>query len=100
MGLYRMILVAKLKTIVIIPIKKQQKMAAKGIVAPEVVLQTVIMSFDAQDISSEKLIDAAKHYKDVLKEKNDNFLKGALAEKNNQLQKRQAALQLHEENIK
>jgi len=80
--------------------KTQQKMASKGMTAQEVVLQTVIMSFDAQGISSAKLIEAAKHYKEVLKEKNDNFLKGASSEKNNQLQKRQAALQLHEENIK
>src|SRR6266498_3828001 len=80
--------------------KTQQKMASKGVVAPEVVLQTVIMSFDAQDISPAKLMEAARHYKDALKQKNDNFLKGAQTEKNNQLQKRQAALQLHEENIK
>lgn len=80
--------------------KTQQKMAAKGVVAPEVVLQTVIMSFDAQDISAAKLIEAARHYKTVLQQKNDDFLKGASAEKNNQLQKRQNALQAHEENIK
>lgn len=80
--------------------KTQQKMASKGVVAPEVILQTVIMSFDAQDISPAKLIEAAKHYKDVLKQKNDNFLKGAQTEKNNQLQKRETALQLREENIK
>ena len=80
--------------------KTQQKMASKGVVAPEVVLQTVIISFDAQDISPAKLMEAARHYKDALKQKNDNFLKGAQTEKNNQLQKRQAALQLHEENIK
>ena len=81
-------------------VKTQQKMAAKGVVAPEVVLQAVMMSFEAQDVSTAKLVDAAKHYKDVLKQKNDDFLKGAAAEKNNQLQKRQSVLQSHEDNIK
>ena len=73
-------------------VKTQQKMAAKGIAAPEVVLQAVLMSFEAQDISPAKLIEAASHYKDVIKQKNDDFLKGAAAEKNNQLQKRQSVL--------
>ncbi len=81
-------------------IKTQQKMADKGVVAPEVVLQAVLTSFEAQDISSVKLVEAARHYKDLLKQKNEDFLKGATAEKNNQLQKRQAVLQGHEENIK
>ena len=81
-------------------IKTQQKMADKGVVAPELVLQAVLTSFEAQDISSVKLVDAARHYKDVLKQKNEDFLKGATAEKNNQLQKRQAVLQGHEDNIK
>lgn len=81
-------------------IKTQQKMASKGIVAPEVVLQTVIMSFEAQDITPAKLIDAARHYKDILKQKNDDFLKGASSEKNNQLQKRQTVMQQHDGNIK
>jgi len=81
-------------------VKTQQKMAAKGIVAPEVVLQAVMTSFEAQDATPVKLVEAAKHYKDILKQKNDDFLKGAAAEKNNQLQKRQAALQTHDENIK
>lgn len=80
--------------------KTQQKMAAKGVNAADVVLQTVLMSFEAQDITSAKLVDAAKHYKEILKQKNDDFLKGAAAEKNNQLQKRQAVLQTHTDNIK
>jgi len=80
--------------------KTQQKMAAKGVAAPEVVLQAVLMSFEAQDLSPAKLIDAARHYKDVLKQKNDDFLKGAATEKNNQLQKRQNVLQTHNDNIK
>ena len=75
-------------------------MADKGVVAPEVVLQAVLTSFEAQDISSVKLVEAARHYKELLKQKNEDFLKGATAEKNNQLQKRQAVLQGHEENIK
>jgi len=81
-------------------VKTQQKMADKGVVAPEVVLQAVMMSFEAQDISSAKLVEAARHYKEVLRQKNEDFLKGAVAEKNNQLQKRQAVLLGHDENIK
>ena len=81
-------------------IKTQQKMASKGVAAPEVVLQAVMMSFEAQDVTPVKLVDAARHYKDVLKEKNEGFLKGAAAEKNNQLQKRQSVLQAHDDNIK
>lgn len=75
-------------------------MAAKGVVAPEVVLQAVMMSFEAQDVAAAKLVDAARHYKDVLKQKNDDFLKGAATEKNNQLQKRQTVLQAHDDKIK
>ena len=81
-------------------IKTQQKMAAKGGAAPEVVLQAVLMSFEAQEITPAKLVEAASHYKDVLKQVNDNFLKGAAGEKSNQLQKRQTVLQGHDENIK
>ena len=81
-------------------VKTQQKMAAKGVAAPEVVLQAVLMSFEAQEISTAKLIEAARHYKEIIKQKNDDFLKGAAAEKNNQLQKRQNVLQSHNDNIK
>jgi hypothetical protein len=81
-------------------VKTQQKMAAKGVAAPEVVLQAVLMSFEAQDIPSAKLVEAAQHYKNVLKQKNDDFLKGAAAEKNNQLQKRKTVLQGHEDSVK
>jgi hypothetical protein len=80
-------------------VKTQQKMASKGVVAPEVVLQAVMMSFEAQDVTPAKLVEAARHYKDVLKQKNEDFLKGAAAEKNNQLQKRQSVLQSHDDNI-
>jgi hypothetical protein len=80
-------------------IKTQQKMTSKGLTAPEVVLQAVLTSFEAQDIPPAKLIEAAIHYKDVLKNKSQDFLKGAAAEKNNQLQKRQAVLQAHNEAI-
>ncbi len=80
--------------------KTQQKMTAKGVAAPEVVLQAVLMSFEAQEISPAKLIEAARHYKDIIKQKNDDFLKGAAAEKNNQLQKRQSMLQSHDDSIK
>ena len=79
--------------------KTQQKMSAKGMASPEVVLQTVLMSFEAQDVPRAKLIEAAQRYKNILKEKNDDFLRGADAEKNNQLQKRQSALQAREANM-
>ncbi len=79
--------------------KTQQKMAAKGVVAPDVVLQAVLTSFEAQDLTPEKLIETAKKYKDVIKQKNDSFISGAEAEKNNQLQKRQSVLQQHNDNI-
>ncbi len=81
-------------------IKTQQKMAAKGGAAPELVLQAVLMSFEAQEITPVKLVEAAKHYKDILKQVSEDFLKGAAGEKNNQLQKRQTVLQGHDENIK
>ncbi|MEP6950511.1 MAG: hypothetical protein ABI863_14600 [Ginsengibacter sp.] len=81
-------------------IKTQQKMTAKGIVAPEVVLQAVLMNFESQEVPPAKLIEAARQYKAIIKQKNDDFLKGALAEKNNQLQKRQSVLQSHNDNIK
>jgi hypothetical protein len=81
-------------------IKTQQKMAAKGVAAPEVVLQAVLMSFEAQEISPASLIEAARHYKGILKQKNDDFLKGASSEKNNQLLKRQNVLQSHDGTIK
>jgi hypothetical protein len=81
-------------------VKTQQKMAAKGGAAPEVVLQAVLMSFEAQDISPAKLIDAARHYKDVIKQKNVDFITGAEKEKSNQLQKRQTVLQSHNDTIK
>jgi len=80
-------------------VKTQQKMAAKGVMAPEVVLQAVLTSFEAQDTPPSKLAEAARHYKEVLRQKNDDFLKGAAAEKNNQLQKRQSVLQAHNDAI-
>jgi hypothetical protein len=81
-------------------IKTQQKMTAKGIAAPEVVLQAVLMNFETQGIAPAKLIEAARQYKVIIKQKNDDFLKGASSEKNNQLQKRQSVLQSHNDNIK
>ncbi len=80
-------------------IKTQQKMAAKGMGTPEVILQAVLMSFEAQDIQPSSLVETAKKYKDIIKQKNDDFLKGAAAEKNNQLQKRQSVLQSHNDAI-
>jgi len=64
------------------------------------VLQAVLMSFEAQEISPAKLIEAAKHYKDVIKQKNDDFITGAEKEKSNQLQKRQTVLQSHNDSIR
>ena len=81
-------------------IKTQEKMAAKGGAAPEVVLQAVLMSFESQDIHPPKLIEAARRYKEILLQKKDDFIKGAENEKNNQLQKRQGALQEHDNNIR
>ncbi len=81
-------------------VKTQQKMAAKGMVAPDVVLQAVLTNFETQDITPAKLAEAANHYKGILTQKKDDFLKGAASEKNNQLQKRQTVLQQHEDSIK
>lgn len=81
-------------------LKTQQKMAAKGIVAPEVVLQAVLTSFEAQEILPAKLVETARRYKEVIQQKKDDFIKGAEAEKGNQLQKRQTVLQTHDDSIK
>lgn len=80
-------------------LKMQQRMSAKGMVAPEVVLQAVLTSFEAQEITPAKLLQTAQHYKDAISAKKDEFIKGAEAEKNNQLQKRQGALQAHNDAI-
>lgn len=80
-------------------LKMQQRMSAKGMVAPEVVLQAVLTSFEAQEITPAKLLQTAQHYKDAIRDKKDEFIKGAEAEKNNQLQKRQGALQGHTDAI-
>lgn len=75
-----------------------QKLAGKGI-APEVILQTVLASFEAQNIPTVKLAEAARTYKQLLNEKKDGFLKGAVAEKENQLQKRTGALKSHQSSL-
>ena len=80
-------------------IKMQQRMSAKGMATPEVVLQAVLTSFETQEITPAKLLQTAQHYKDAIREKKDEFIKGAEAEKNNQLQKRQGALQAHNDAI-
>lgn len=81
-------------------LKTQQKMAAKGMAAPDVILQAVLMNFDTQGIPPSKLVETAQRYKDVVRQKKDDFIKGAEAEKTNQLQKRQTVLQTHDDNIK
>jgi len=80
-------------------LKTQQKMAAKGVVAPEVVLQAVLTSFEAQDITRSKLVTDARHYKEVIQQKKEDFVNGAEAEKNKQLQKRENVLKTHSDNI-
>jgi len=80
-------------------ITMHQKMANKGASA-EVILQAVLTSFEAQDVPPVKLIEAAKTYKEVISNKKDDFLKGAAAEKNKQLQNRQTALQAHQDNLR
>lgn len=79
--------------------RMQEKMAAKGVASTDVVLQAVMTSFEAQNVTKAQIIEAAKHYKEVLQQKNDDFLRGAASEKNNQLQKRQAVLKQHEDAI-
>ena len=75
-----------------------QKIGNKG-TPPEVILQAVLTSFEAQNVSSAKLVEAAKQYKTILENKKDEFLKGAAAEKDKQLQKRQNALKAHQDNL-
>ena len=75
-----------------------QKMANKGASA-DVILQAVLTSFEAQNVPPSKLVEAAKHYKEILGNKKDDFLKGANAEKDKQLQNRQNALQTHQANM-
>jgi hypothetical protein len=60
----------------------------------------VLMSFEAQDVSRAKLKETAMHYKEVLKQKSADFLKGASQEKSNQLQKRQSVFQSHTDAVK
>jgi hypothetical protein len=80
-------------------IKTEQKMSMKGISAPDIILQTVLLSFEVQNVTASKLISTAQQYKDILKQKKDDFLNGALIEKNNQLQKRQNVIHSHNEAI-
>lgn len=75
-----------------------QKIGSKG-TPPEVILQAVLTSFEAMNISTSNLIDTAKQYKDALDKKKTEFLKGADAEKDKQLKKRQDALQTHQDNL-
>lgn len=77
----------------------QAKMANKGSVNPELVLQIVMSSFEAQGLTKAKLVETAQFYKDALNKKTDEFIVGARSEKNNQLQKRQDKLQAHEQKI-
>lgn len=75
-----------------------QKIGSKG-TPPEVILQAVLTSFEAMNVSASTIIDTAKQYKDALDKKKTEFLKGADAEKDKQLKKRQDALQSHQDNL-
>jgi hypothetical protein len=67
--------------------------------SPHIILQAVLTSFEAQNISTSKLLETAKQYKDILEKKKIDFLRGAAAEKDKQLQKRQDALKTHQDNL-
>ena len=76
-----------------------KKMQGKAGSTPELIFQAVVISFDAQNVSTVKLTDTANSYKAALIQKRDEFLKGAEDERTNQLNKRQAAAQSHVNNI-
>jgi hypothetical protein len=75
-----------------------QKIGKKG-TPPEVILQAVLTSFEAMNVSTSSIVDTAKQYRDALDKKKSDFLKGASAEKDKQLKKRQDALQSHQDNL-
>ncbi|MFL5740890.1 MAG: hypothetical protein ACJ75B_11775, partial [Flavisolibacter sp.] len=75
-----------------------QKIGKRG-TPPEVMLQAVLTSFEAQNISTSAIVDTAKQYRNALQKKKEDFLKGASAEKDKQLRKRQDALQSHQDNL-
>jgi hypothetical protein len=79
-------------------IAMNEKIGRKGTPA-EVILQAVLTSFEAQNVSAANLIETAKRYKDALEKKKTDFLNGAGAEKDKQLKKRQEALQAHQDNL-
>jgi hypothetical protein len=75
-----------------------QKIGSKG-TPPEIILQAVLTSFEAMNISSSTIVDTARQYKEALDKKKTEFLKGANAEKDKQLKKRQDTLQSHQDNL-
>jgi hypothetical protein len=79
-------------------IAMNQKIGRKG-TSPEVILQAVLTSFEAMNISTSNIVTTAKQYRDALEKKKNDFLKGADAEKDKQLKKRQDALQTHQNNL-
>lgn len=81
-------------------LKTQQRMAEKGISAPDVVLQAVLTNFEAQNVSSQKLAESANYYQGVLQQAKEDFLRGAENEKNNIQKRRQETQQSRENNIK
>ena len=79
-------------------IAMHQKIGKKG-TPPEVILQAVLTSFEAMNVSTSNIVDTAKQYKAALDKKKNDFLNGAGAEKDKQLKKRQDALQSHQDNL-
>lgn len=75
-----------------------KKMAGKG-ASSDLILQSVLTGFEAQNVPASKLAESANYYKSVLDNKRKSFIDGAEAEKNKQLQTREATLQNHQNNI-
>jgi peptidoglycan hydrolase CwlO-like protein len=79
-------------------IAMHQKIGKKG-TSPEIILQAVLTSFEAMNVSNSNIVTTAKQYREALEKKKTDFLKGAGAEKDKQLKKRQDALQMHQDNL-
>src|SRR5258706_10194564 len=57
-----------------------QKIGKKG-TPPEIILQDVLTSFEAQNISSSKLLETAKQYKDIIEKIKNDILMGVASAK-------------------
>ena len=80
-------------------IKTQQRMAQKGITSNEVILQTVLGTFEAQGVTIETLIQNANFYKKLIQEKGLAFVNDGNKEKEKQLQVRAEASKHNEQKI-